>query len=587
MLPGASVTLIPVSDLALDSMFAGCRIEGVAARGGMGIVYRATQLPLGRAVALKLVSPDRAADSTFLARFEREARLAASIEHPNVIPVYAAGEEQGRLYIVMRWVEGTDLQTLIAESGALDAVSAARIVEQVGAGLDAAHAAGLVHRDVKPANVLIASDDGHVYLTDFGLTLEVSADTRLTESGAWLGSVNFMAPEQFEAGRVDVRTDVYALGCLLYTALTGEPPFARRTVAATMRAHLDEPPPKPSEVGGVPAAFDGVVARAMAKRPEDRYPSAGRLVEAALAAAGAPERLRGPSPTRTNGSAEAGKIGLWAEPPADAPTSRLQPPSEAATSRLPSPEGEKGAASGERDAPPRAVVGDAAWAAAGRDAPPPAAGREAPPRAAAGRDEPPPRADAGGRDEPPPRADAGGARASRRQAAAPGPTARLRRARRRPASVALVIAAGAVFAAAVVIAVLALLDPFGSDGSTGRVSDSEVRSAVQDFASAYAKEDPAALADALTANVTRVTPGDTQHGRASVVRQYRRQFAANATEDYELDGLKVQPGSAGRATARYTAKIADDDPLTGTVVFGVRRDHGDPKVGLIALTPDS
>ena len=203
-------------DLALDSTFAGCRIEAVAGRGGMGVVYRATQLGLDRAVALKLVAPERAADPNFRARFERESRVAAAIEHPNVIPIYGAGEEDGRLYLLMRWVPGTDLQGLIRRSGRLDHVHAANIVAQVAAGLDAAHAVGLVHRDVKPANVLLGGEDGsgHVYLSDFGLTLDPSADTRVTESGEWFGTVDFMAPEQFEGDRPDARTDVYALGCV-------------------------------------------------------------------------------------------------------------------------------------------------------------------------------------------------------------------------------------------------------------------------------------------------------------------------------------------------------------------------------------
>jgi serine/threonine-protein kinase len=518
-------------------MFAGCRIEGVAARGGMGIVYRATQLPLGRAVALKLVSPDRAADSTFLARFEREARLAASIEHPNVIPVYAAGEEDGRLYIVMRWVEGTDLHTLIAESGALEPGSAAAVVAQVGAGLDAAHAAGLVHRDVKPANVLIAGHDatGHAYLTDFGLTLEISADTRLTESGAWLGSVNFMAPEQFEAGRVDMRTDVYALGCLLHTTLTGEPPFARRTVAATMRAHLDDPPPRPSDTPGVPEAFDAVVARAMAKRPDDRYQSAGDLVAAALAASGAVEPPGAPAPAPAAAVAGNGSAGV----PEEAATTWLQP------------------VRAERSAAP--------------ERPEPLWRKEASGEASAD--------DATRRLRPTP------ARAAARPTDSRGPTAKLQRSRRRRSRVGLLAACLSLVAVAAV-AVLALADPFGSDGSSGPVSRSDVRDAVEAFADAYAKEDAGAMADAVTANVTRVTPADTQRGRAAVVRQYRRQFAGNATKDYELSELEVQGGAAGRASARYKATLDGEDPLTGTVVFGVRRDHGEPRVALIALTPE-
>jgi hypothetical protein len=284
---GGSYTL-PVSDLAPGAEFAGCRIEGVAGRGGMGVVYRATQLALGRTVALKLVAADRAAEPRFQERFERESQLAAAIDHPNVIPVFGAGEEDGRFYLVMRYVRGTDLQRLLTRSGRLQPARAAGIIAQVAAGLDAAHAAGLVHRDVKPANVLLGRGPDHVYLSDFGLTLAVSSDARITESGEWIGTVDFMAPEQFAGERVDGRADVYALGCLLHAALTGQAPFRRETVAATIYAHLHDAPPRPSATAGVPVAFDAVIVRALAKRPEDRYQSAGELARAALAAAGAP-----------------------------------------------------------------------------------------------------------------------------------------------------------------------------------------------------------------------------------------------------------------------------------------------------------
>jgi serine/threonine-protein kinase len=292
-----------VAELALESTFASCRIEGIAGRGGMGVVYRATQLPLGRPVALKVVAPERAADPTFQARFERETRVAAALDHPNVLPVYEAGELDGRLYLVMRWVEGGDLQRLIAATGGLDPELAVGIVSQAGSALEAAHAAGLVHRDVKPANVLLtdSSGGGHVYLTDFGLTLETAADSRITTTGEWLGTVDFMAPEQFEDGNAGPRTDIYALGCVLHTALTGRPPFARATVPATMLAHLEDPVPRPSDSAGVTAAFDAVVAHALAKRPEQRFGSAGELVEAARAAAAGsapapPSRLVEPRP---------------------------------------------------------------------------------------------------------------------------------------------------------------------------------------------------------------------------------------------------------------------------------------------------
>src|SRR3954463_14780890 len=208
----------------------------------MGGGYRATELRLGRPVALKLIAADRAADPAFRARFEREARLTAAIDHPNVIPVYAAGEDDGPLYLVMRWVAGTDLQALVRAEGRLAPQRAALIVEQVAAALDAAHDAGLVHRDVKPANVLLNAGD-HVYLSDFGLTRTVDSETVVTDTNEWLGTVDYMSPEQLDGEPTDARSDVYALGCVLYTALTGAPPFHRATVAATIGAHLHDPVP--------------------------------------------------------------------------------------------------------------------------------------------------------------------------------------------------------------------------------------------------------------------------------------------------------------------------------------------------------
>jgi hypothetical protein len=271
-----------VPELEPGDEFAGCRIEAVAGRGGMGVVYRATELSLGRPVALKLLTPERARDRSFRERFQRESRMAAAIDHPNVIPVYAAGESDGVLYLVMRYVGGTDLHALLRERGQLEPEQAAGIVAQVGAALDAAHGAGLVHRDVKPANVLLAGD--HAYLSDFGLTRLAGSDTQLTESGQWVGTVEYCAPEHLRGERADARADVYSLGCVLFAALTGKPPFAQGTVPATMLAHLHDPPPLPSE-RGAPWEFDRVVARALAKDPRDRYPSAGDLGRAALAAA--------------------------------------------------------------------------------------------------------------------------------------------------------------------------------------------------------------------------------------------------------------------------------------------------------------
>jgi serine/threonine-protein kinase len=317
-----------VTDVLEGAHIAGCRIESVAGRGGMGIVYRATQLSLGRPVALKLIAPEHAADSDFRERFQRESRMAAAIDHPNVIPVYEAGEEDGRLYIVMRWVEGTDLHKELRAHGRIEAQRAAAIVGQVAGALDAAHTAGLVHRDVKPANVLLSGD--HAYLADFGLTRFANSETNVTTGGHFLGTVDYMAPEQFKPGPSDARADVYALGCVLYAALTGKPPFIRETVPQTMLAHLHDPPPV--AVGAGPE-FNRVLARALAKNPEDRFPSAGDFGRATLAAA------EGRSVTEEERSVARGAAAptmrredqLWAAP---APASDGQPDPARDTSPL-------------------------------------------------------------------------------------------------------------------------------------------------------------------------------------------------------------------------------------------------------------
>ncbi len=271
-----------VSDLAIGIDFGGCRVEELIGRGGMGVVYRGVDLRLDRPVAIKLIATEHATDEGVRRRFEREAQLTAAIDHPNVIPVYAAGEQDGHLYLVMRYVAGTDLHLLLAERGRLAPAEAARIVNDLSGALDAAHAGGLVHRDIKPANVLLAGK--HVYLTDFGITRAVDSGTRFTDSDEWVGTVDYMSPEHLRGGATDARSDVYSLGCLLHTALTGSPPFRRPTAAATILAHIEDRPPRASETPGVPRAFDAVLARALAKDAGERYRSAGELGAAALAA---------------------------------------------------------------------------------------------------------------------------------------------------------------------------------------------------------------------------------------------------------------------------------------------------------------
>jgi Protein kinase domain len=267
------------------TVFAGHRIDSVAGRGGMGVVYRATHLGLERTVALKVIAPALVGDGHARERFLRESKTAASIDHPNVIPIYYAGEEDDVAYIAMRFVGGDDLRTLVRREGALSPARAARLAMQLGGALDTAHAAGLVHRDVKPANVLLGPGD-HVYLTDFGLTKRLLSSGDATQSGQWVGTLDYAAPEQIRGERVDARADVYSLGCVLFFMLAGRVVFERDTDEARMWAHLTLAPPLLAQLAPqVPAAFDGVIGRALAKRQADRYPSAGDLGRAAEAAA--------------------------------------------------------------------------------------------------------------------------------------------------------------------------------------------------------------------------------------------------------------------------------------------------------------
>jgi CHASE2 domain-containing sensor protein len=268
--------------LAPTAIIAGYRIEAVVGRGGMGVVYRATQLALGREVAIKLIATERAHDPVFQERFARESRLAASIEHVNVIPVYEAGEDDGLLYIVMRLVDGVDLAALLEHDGPLAPERTLRVVSQLAGALDAAHARGLVHRDVKPANVLLTLDEPeHVYLTDFGIAKQAGAATQT----GWAGTIDYLAPEQIGGAPAQPAGDVYALAALLFQCLTGEVPYPRETDAAKLWAHVNAPPP-----GGLgSAALDAVVARGLAKDPAERFPSAGAFARAcAQAVGGAP-----------------------------------------------------------------------------------------------------------------------------------------------------------------------------------------------------------------------------------------------------------------------------------------------------------
>jgi serine/threonine-protein kinase len=274
--------------LAAGSELDGFVIEDVAGRGGMGVVYRARQKQPDRVVALKVIAAEFASAPAFRARFQREWSIAAQIEHPNVIPVYAVGEAGDVLYIAMRFVAGTDLRGLLKREGRLAARRAATIVDQVAQALDAAHAHGLVHRDVKPANILVSriGRRDHVYLSDFGLSRNMEGSQGLTVSRGVLGSVDYVAPEQVRGERIDARADVYSLGCVLFTALTGTVPFPMDNDLAKLYAHDQQPPPSAlGRAEDLPTQFETVLACAMAKAPEKRYSSAGDLGRAAIAAA--------------------------------------------------------------------------------------------------------------------------------------------------------------------------------------------------------------------------------------------------------------------------------------------------------------
>jgi predicted Ser/Thr protein kinase len=480
-LPSPAADTVTAPELEPGTEFAGCRVERVVARGGMGVIYRCTDLRLHRPVAIKLIAAEGASDADQRRRFEREVRLTAAVDHPNVIPVYGAGEERGHLYLVMRYVDGTDLQALLKRGGALPPGRAAHIVEQVAAALDAAHAAGLVHRDIKPANVLLAAGD-HAYLSDFGITCAAGPGTAITESGEWLGTLDFTSPEHLRGEPTTARSDVYALGCLLHCCLTGRPPFHRSTPAATVLAQLDDPPPRASDTPGVPAAFDAVIARALAKEPAGRYARAGELGAAVRAAAGA-DVLPGPEPQ-----------------PEPAPTAAPEPP-EMPTEAI-----------GERER-----------------------------------------------------------------------TVRLGRVRSIPRRLAL--AAAAALAAMGAAAGAAILLAASAGGvPSGPLSSGDVAGAVRGFAHAYGHHDLKGLSDLLAPDVERVSPAGVERGRPAVLAEYRRQLARGGVGGYVLRGLSVQPGWAGRASATYAVPRTGGS-FGGTVVFGVKRVHGSPRIGLIATRP--
>ncbi len=357
-------------DLTPGDALGDFRILSQIGKGGMGVVYLARDERLDRRVALKVIAPSLAADPDFRERFIVEARSAAAIEHPNAVPVYSSGVVDGDLYMAMRYIEGVDLRTLLAKQGPLEPAAAVRIVAEVAAAVDAAHRAGMVHRDVKPANILLsgAPGQGSAYLTDFGLTKGAGGSGGpLTGTGQWVGTINYVAPEQIHSGVVDARTDVYALGCVLYELLTGSVPYTGNDMQK-MWGHVNEPfPALESKLPGPAAALAGVIARATAKNPDERFPSAGDLAKAASSAL-SDEPVETSEHSVATGAAATGlaQTATAQRPPAgigQGPTvtgHSPTPPREQPTRQMGSPQRDGG--SGMRTA---AIVGAAAVIAAG------------------------------------------------------------------------------------------------------------------------------------------------------------------------------------------------------------------------------
>jgi hypothetical protein len=273
--------------LERGSLIGGYRIDEVISRGGMGVVYRATNVALRRIYAVKVLAPELSDDVHFRDRFKREMRIAASLHHPNVVGIHYAGEHEGMLFLVMDYVYGTDLRQILLKTGAVDPDRAVDLMMQFAGALDSAHAKGLVHRDVKPANMLITVRDGeeHGYLTDFGLAKRADNVGALTSKGVVVGTVDYMAPEQITGNPTDARTDIYALGCVFFEMLSGKVPYERENSVATLFAHVHEPPPAlPESLGALYPTFGEVIEKAMAKEPDGRYLSPGDFARDAAAA---------------------------------------------------------------------------------------------------------------------------------------------------------------------------------------------------------------------------------------------------------------------------------------------------------------
>ena len=319
---------------------AGYRIEALIGRGGMSEVYRAENPRLGNKVALKLLAPELADDDRFRERFIRESRTAAALEHPNVLPIYDAGSVDGVAYIAMRYVDGPDLRTVIDEGGPLPVERVLSIVKQIGGALDAAHERGLIHRDVKPGNIVIdehvdGEPGGHAYLTDFGVAKHSLSQSGLTSTGQFVGTIDYIAPEQIEGKQVDRRTDVYSLACVLFECLAGAPPFTRESNVAMIYAHLLDPPPAlTAQRPDLPPEVDAVLERGLAKSRDERYETCRALV-ADFRTAVSPEGETVTFSTPSNGSSTALAAPVLAQTPATATKLASEPPAALVAATVP------------------------------------------------------------------------------------------------------------------------------------------------------------------------------------------------------------------------------------------------------------
>ena len=369
-------------ELERGTVIGGYRVDELISRGGMGLVYRVTHVALNRIYALKVLDPALADDEQFRERFRREMRTAASLNDPNIVGIHYAGEDEGLLFFVMDYVTGTDLRQVLIKDGAIEPERAVELLEQFASALDAAHRRGLVHRDVKPANILITVRDGqeHAYLTDFGLAKKFDTATGLTAKGHLVGTVDYMAPEQITGSHTDARTDVYALGCVFYQMLTGQVPYERDNSVATLFAHVnDPPPPLAGEVSDTPPRILApVVDKAMAKDSGDRYFSAGDFARAAAAA------LRGlgyNAPPSIVGTGEAAPL-----PAPDSAPSTVAPRETRAPTAVPEPLAQTSSGASQVAPETREPPAPAAQTSAGATSSEARAAETVPPPAAAGHD---------------------------------------------------------------------------------------------------------------------------------------------------------------------------------------------------------